>query len=100
MNDALGAAAGWTLGLYRTAADGGAAVAAACYTSALAPTAANMAGTEVSFGTGRLASKIGQQVWQDAGLTVDPNLWYDIVLVATTAGAAAGNVSWNMEYVK
>jgi hypothetical protein len=39
-------------------------------------------------------------VWQDAGLSDDPNLWYDIVVVATTAGAAAGAISWNMEYVK
>jgi hypothetical protein len=99
-NDALAAAAGWTVGLYRTAADGGAAVSAACYPSALAPTAANQAGSEISFGTGRLGSKIGQAVWQDAGLSADPNLWYDIVVVATTAGAAAGAISWNMEYVK
>jgi hypothetical protein len=99
-NDALAAAAGWTVGLYRTAADGGAAVSAACYTSALAPTAANQAGSEIAFGTGRLGSKIGQAVWQDAGLSADPNLWYDVVVVATTAGAAAGAISWNMEYVK
>jgi hypothetical protein len=98
-NDALAAAAGWTLGLYRTAADGGAAVAAACYQSAYAPTAANQSGQEVSFGA-RLGSKVGQAVWQDAGLSADPNLWYDVVLVATTAGAAAGAVSWNCEYVK
>ena len=99
-NDAFAAAAAWTVGLYRTAADGGAVVLGNAYTSALAPTAANQAGQEVSFGANRLGSKIGQQVWQDAGLTADPNLWYDVVVVAGTAGAAAGNISWNMEYVK
>jgi hypothetical protein len=99
-NDAFAAAAGWTVGLYRTAADGGAAVVGTAYTGALAPTAANQAGQEVGFGTGRLGSKIGQQVWQDANLTADPNLWYDIVVVAATAGAAAGSLSWAIEYVK
>ena len=100
-NDALAAAAAWTCGLYRTAADGGAAVAAACYFTGWAPTAVNLVGSEYGFGAGaRAASKIGQQVWQDAGLSADPNLWYDLVVVAATAGAAAGNISWNIEYIK
>ena len=100
-NDAFAAAAGWNVGLYRTAADGGAAVSAACYFSGWAPTAASMVGSEFSFGAGaRNHNKVGQQVWQDAGLSADPNLWYDIAIAAGTATAVAGNVSWNIEYIK
>jgi len=94
-------AAGWTVGLYRTAADGGAAVAAAAYFTGWAPTSINLVGSEYGFGAGaRAPQKIGQQVWQDAGLTADPNIWYDLTIVATTASAVAGNVSWNIEYLK
>ena len=82
------------------AADGGAAVLASAYSSAMAPTAANTTGMEVGFGSVRTHHKIGQAVWQDANLTADPNLWYDLAITAATAGAAAGNLAWNIEYIK
>ena len=100
-NDAFTAAAAWGLGLYSTAANGGAGVSSQCYFTGWAPTAASLVGSEFAFGAGaRSPSKIGQQVWADAGLTADPNLFYDLVLTAATAGAIAGNISWNIEYIK
>jgi len=99
-NEAIAASAGWTLGLYRTAADGGAAVAAACYATALAATAASLSGTQLIFNQPtRTIDKIGQQVWQDAGLAADPNLWYDLTFVCTTAGTAAGKIAVEVEYI-
>ena len=45
-------------------------------------------------------SKVGQQIWQDAGDTTDPNLIYEIVMYQTTASASAqlGTVSFIIKY--
>ena len=98
--DAITAAAGWTLGLYRTAADGGAQVGTAVYSPGVTVTSAILTGAEALFSANRAINKIGQQVWQDAGLTADPNLWYDLTLNCVTAGTAAGNIAWNVEFMK
>jgi type IV pilus biogenesis protein CpaD/CtpE len=98
-NDAI-AAGSWACTLYQTAANGGAAVGAALYNTTIdAATAHTAAPLEVVFGTNRAITKIGQQVWEDAGLTADPGRWYDLGLTCTTAGTAAGNVGWKIDYI-
>jgi len=96
-NDAIAAGA-WGLTLYRIAAEGGAAVAAGIYATAFDAATVHPTGLETAFAV-RTIDKIGQQVWQDAGLTADPNLWYDLGFTLTTAGTAAGKVAWEIEYI-
>lgn len=98
-NDAI-AAGSWACTLYRTAADGGAVVGAGLYNTTVdVATVHTAAPIEVSFGTNRAITKIGQAVWEDAGLTSDPGRWYDLGFACTTAGTAAGNVAWEVEYL-
>lgn len=97
-NDAI-TGGSWALTLYRTAADGGAAVGAGLYNPTIAGVAtASLTGAEVSYSANRAITKIGQTVWEDAGLTSDPGRWYDLGLTCTTAGTAAGNVGWEVEF--
>lgn len=96
-NEAIAAGA-WGLTLYRIAAEGGAAVAAGIYATAFDAATAHPLGLETAFAV-RTLDKLGQQVWQDAGLAADPNLWYDLAFTCTTAGTAAGKVGWEVEYV-
>ena len=39
-------------------------------------------------------------VWQQRGLSADPNLWYDVAATANTVGSAAGTITLKMSYVK
>ena len=98
-NDAI-TAASWALTLYQTAANGGAAVGAGLYNPTVAGVAtASLTGAEVSYSANRPITKIGQTVWEDAGLTSDPGRWYDLGFSCTTAGTAAGNIAWEVEYM-
>jgi hypothetical protein len=64
------------------------------------PTAAAPDGIECRFGdeVTSLPSFINNKVWQDLGLTADPNLSYDVVLTANAAASAAGTVAVRMIY--
>lgn len=83
------------VGLYRTAADGGAVVDADFFGSAVSlATALN--GTDITFeqaSTGEDISKIEQRIWEVLALTIDPNLEYDVVASVTTAITAGGTLS-------
>lgn len=95
-NAAITSGAG-NLGLYRTDADGGAVVSAACYASAISIASATTTGTELLF-SARAIDKLTNLVWQDAGLTTDPRLVYDICLTLTAAAAATGFISLDLSY--
>ncbi len=43
-------------------------------------------------------NEINNMVWEDLGLSADPQLEYDVVLLSTTVGSAAGDVSLTMLY--
>lgn len=62
--------------------------------------AANTTGVEVMF-EARDINKVANKVWQDAGLSADPQCFFDIGLTVTTAAAtaAAGDVSVVVTYV-
>ena len=86
------------LGLYRTTNDGGAAVSAACYASAQSIASATAAGTELMFAV-RALTAIANQVWQDAGLSANSGVDYDLVATLTAAAAAAGTIAVDLSYV-
>jgi hypothetical protein len=55
-------------------------------------------GTEVAF-EARDINKMGQKVWQDAGLTSDPALTYFVGIGFPAAGDTGGDLSFVIEYV-
>jgi hypothetical protein len=84
------------VGLYTTAV---AVVDADAYASAITDLrGAVKTGTEVAF-EARDINKMGQKVWQDAGLTSDPALTYFVGIGFPAAGDQAGDLSFVIEYV-
>jgi hypothetical protein len=59
--------------------------------------AAVKTGTEVAF-EARDINKMGQKVWQDAGLSSDPALTYFVGIIFPAAGDQAGDLSFIIEY--
>lgn len=95
-NAAITSGAG-SLGLYRTDADGGAVVVAAAYASAISIASATTTGTELLF-SARTIDKLTNLVWQDAALSADPRLAYDIVLTLTAAATATGLLALDLSF--
>ena len=84
------------VGLYTTAL---AVVDADAYASAITDLrSAVKTGTEVAF-EARDINKMGQKVWQDAGLSSDPALTYFVGIGFPAAGDTAGDLSFIIEYV-
>jgi hypothetical protein len=54
-------------------------------------------GTEVAF-EARDINKMGQKVWQDAGLSADPGAVYFVGISFPAAGDTAGDLSFTIEY--
>jgi len=83
------------VGLYTTAL---AVVDADAYASAITDLrAAVKTGTEVAF-EARDINKMGQKVWQDAGLSADPGAVYFVGISFPAAGDTAGDLSFIIEY--
>jgi len=83
------------VGLYTTAL---AVVDADAYASAITDLrAAVKTGTEVAF-EARDINKMGQKVWQDAGLSSDPGAVYFVGISFPAAGDTAGDLSFIIEY--
>ena len=59
--------------------------------------AAVKTGTEVAF-EARDINKMGQKVWQDAGLSADPGAVYFVGINFPAAGDTAGDLSFTIEY--
>ena len=84
------------VGIYTTAV---AVVDADAYASAITDLrGAVKTGTEVAF-EARDINKMGQKVWQDAGLTSDPALTYFVGIGFPAAGDTDGDLSFVIEYV-
>jgi hypothetical protein len=97
-NDAIANATVYDVGLYKTAADGGAVVLVNAYANDVDISAGTVAGVEQAFTT-RNIDKIANKVWQDAGLSADSKIEYDICLTGATVGTAAGTISLEVQYV-
>ena len=87
------------IGVYKTAADGGAAVDADLFASAQSLATA-LTGTDVTHESGVFGVEdVEQQLWQALGLSADPKIWYDIVATLTAAAGSAGTISLAVRYV-
>lgn len=88
------------VGIYRTAADGGAVVDADLFASAQSIATAITTGTDITHESGVYGVEdIEQPVWQALGLTSDPGVLYDVVGTLTAATTAAGTVSLKVRVV-
>ena len=102
VNVALTGCTDCDIGFYRTAADGGAAVASctdiladgqSMASARTAPTNLLGAGTN-----GVPAASISKRVWELMGLTADPQVEYDVAITLNTAGSAAGAIGGHLNY--
>jgi hypothetical protein len=101
-NDAITSGTQYDVGLYQTAANGGAVVDADCWANNVTMVSARGATgpLDLTFATLNI-DKIEKTVWEVAAVAVttllaDPNRWYDICLTADAAGSGAGTISMNM----
>lgn len=100
-NDAITGGTSYDLGLYRTAADGGAVVDADNLGAAIDLSSARTAAgpLEATFEAADI-NTIELEAWDRvSGLTADPNVQYDIALTANTVGSGAGTISAYLLYV-
>lgn len=104
MNDANTAGTSYKCGLY-TINGGGVAVANAdvIFFSAVTMASARNVWTSLYFpsilaGGGAVANTT-KRVWELLSLSADPNLTYDVVVTAVTAGTAGGNLALKMAYI-
>lgn len=87
--DDIGTTTTADLGLYRTAADGGAVVDADFFASALVWNAGALANQSVVHESAVIdLPNYGKRLWEQLGLTADPQIYYDVC--ATLVGAADG----------
>lgn len=90
------------VGLYRTAADGGAVVDVDFFATAQDLTAAIVDPADIQFeaaaGVTDIAN-INKRIWQQLGLTSDPGVQYDITLTLTVAAGSTGDVSLKVRFV-
>lgn len=99
-NDAITGGTSYDVGLYRTAADGGAVVDADAFASAVDMSSARAAAGPLNLTfEAQNIDKIEQELWQVAGATSDPGVMYDVALTANTVGTAAGTISAVVEYI-
>lgn len=89
------------IGLYQTAAAGGAVVDADLFASAQSIASALASWTDVTNeSTTITATLVEKRLWEVLGLTSDPSVTYDVVMTLTAAAAAAGQVTIMVEYVE
>lgn len=95
----IGTTTAMDLGLYRTTKDGGAAVDADFFASALALNAGALTKSEVLYESGVVTIANGEKpLWELLGLSSDPGVMYDIVGTLTGAADAAGSVLVEADY--
>ena len=98
--DAITSAAA-DFGLYRTTQDGGAAVDADLFGSAVSLATAITTGTNVLHESGVLdIANIAKPLWQVLGLTSDPQVMYDVVATLTAAATATGTLSARITFAQ
>lgn len=86
------------IGLYKTTADGGAVVDADFFKAAQALNAGPYTDVEVANGNVISLANSEKRVYELLGLTLDPNIKYDVVLTLTGAADAAGTVQLKCQY--
>lgn len=90
--DAITAGTSYDVGLYQTAANGGAVADIDAFALAVDLSTAIVVGSEVRFEAANIDG-VTKPVWELLALTADNNRWYDLCVSATTVGSAAGTIS-------
>lgn len=97
-NDAITSGTDYDVGVYRTAADGGAVVTKDVFADGLDLSSA-VAMRDVAYNDQAAdISEVGMRIWERLGLTVDPMVEYDICITANTVGSAAGTLAMVVRY--
>lgn len=97
--DDLGVGVTLDIGLYRTAADGGAVVDADLFASAIDVATAAVAWTQIINESGVVnIDDSEKRLWEMLGLTADPQIMYDVVGTSGVA-AATGTMALRVRYV-
>ena len=96
-NDAITAGTDFDLGLYNPTSGDSAVVDVNVYGDAIDMSSARTAPLDALNEIRDIAS-VNNQIWQDLGLSSDPNLWYDLALTGVTVGSAAGTLAMTALY--
>lgn len=96
-NDAVSGGSDFDLGVYLPSGDGGAAVDVNAFADAVDMSSARVAPLDLAFEVRDIAN-INQQVWQAAGLAVDPKRFYDLAFTAITIGSGGGTLTLAVHY--
>lgn len=89
------------LGLYRTTQDGGAAVDADFFASALSLSGGALTKSEALFESGVVTvANEEKPIWELLGLSSDPNVTYDVVGTLTGAADAGGAILVEIDYTE
>lgn len=105
-HDAITGGSDYDLGVYDVAEAGGAVIDKDCYADASDMSVATESGPtnggEFRFRDTASSdpSLINQRVWEDAGLSADPDKWMDLVFTANTVGTAAGTITAEIFYTE
>lgn len=93
----IGTTTAANVGLYDTAANGGAAVSASLFAAGQALNAGPYVAVDITFSA--LAQNTAEQrLWEVLGLSADPMKAYDLTLTLSGAADAAGNVAVRVQY--
>lgn len=98
-NDAITGGTSFDMGLYDTAANGGAVVDADLFASAVDLSSAHGRTDYTYEATATNIDANDAMIWELLGLTADPNTEYDVCLTANTVGSGAGTIAGWIELV-
>lgn len=99
-SEALGGSTAGDIGLYRTAADGGAVVDADFFGSGVS-LVSKVAGVEQLYESAvNDVADIGKPLWEALGLTSDPGVIYDVAITLTADVTTPGATGLMVEFVR
>jgi len=100
-SDDIGTTTAADVGLYRTAADGGAVVDADFFASALSLNGGALSNQNITHESGvvDVANKY-KRLWEQLGLSADPGVWYDVVATLTAAADAAATITLRVRFAE
>ncbi len=100
-NDAITSGTDYDVGLYQTAENGGAVKNVNCFADAVSLATGVVVGVEDLFeaGADEGIEDIEKRVWEYAGDSADPNVFYDLCYTGVTPGSGAGTLTVKVHYV-
>lgn len=100
-NDAITSGADFDVGLYQTAENGGAVKNINCFADAVSLASGVVVGVEDLYeaGADEGVEDLEKRVWEFAGDTSDPGIFYDLCYTGVAVGSGAGTLSVRVQYV-